>query len=242
MNCKGPYVLGLIILVLSPVIISINSVSGSLEVETPSLILNGHSADVVSVSWSPDGSKIASGSYDSTSMIWDSLSGEVIDSFPSPEGCVLDVAWSPDSTKFAVASYEVVKVWNLLTGQTDVTFTNHTNYVTCSDWSFDGERIATGGADNLIKVWDAATGRELGSMDNHTNTVLSVAWSPDSERLASGSEDNTVRIWNATNFQLLSVFSGHTGTVNGVSWSPDCARVASCSTDNVMMIWDVKTQ
>jgi WD40 repeat protein len=64
-------------------------------------ILEGHSEEVTSVSWSPDGSKIASGSYGNSVRVWDSSTGAVLSTVEGHYDLVTSVSWSPDGSKIA---------------------------------------------------------------------------------------------------------------------------------------------
>jgi small GTP-binding protein len=88
------------------------------------------------------------------------------------------------------------------------------------DWSPDGARLLSGGADGTVWLW-AASGRELAVLEGHRGPVLSVGWSPDGARLLSGGDDGTVRLWEAASGLALAVLEGHKGPVWGVGWSPD---------------------
>ena len=68
-------------------------------------------------------------------------------------------------------------------------------------WSPDGERLATGSADQTAKVWGAASGQELLSLRGYNYFVTSVAWSPDGKRLATVSWDKTAKVWEAASGQ-----------------------------------------
>jgi WD40 repeat protein len=59
---------------------------------------------MISVSWSPDGSKIASGSDDSTVRVWDSSTGAVLSTLEGHSGAMTSVSWSPDGSKIASGS------------------------------------------------------------------------------------------------------------------------------------------
>jgi WD40 repeat protein len=61
--------------------------------------LNGHSNYVRSVAYSPDGTKIISGSYDGTIKIWNANTGQCLKTLEGHSDRVLSVAYSPDGTK-----------------------------------------------------------------------------------------------------------------------------------------------
>jgi WD40 repeat protein len=60
----------------------------------------------------------------------------------------------------------------------------------------DGQRLATGSADQTIRIWDCETWRTLAVLEGHSDYVWSLAWSPEGRRLVSGSGDQTVRVWD----------------------------------------------
>ena len=59
------------------------------------IILSGHTGCVMSVVWSPDGQKIASGSCDRTIKIWDMESHELQSTLSGHTDWVMSIAWSP---------------------------------------------------------------------------------------------------------------------------------------------------
>ena len=71
-----------------------------------------------SVSFSPDGTKVASGSYDETVKLWDVTSGECLQTLEGHSYIVNSVSFSPDGTKVASGSYdETVKLWDVMSGE-----------------------------------------------------------------------------------------------------------------------------
>ena len=74
--------------------------------------LTGRTSYVRSVDWSPDGSKIVSGSYDNTVKIWESSTGNLIRTLTGYSGGVFSVEWSPDGAQIASGSDDnTVKIW-----------------------------------------------------------------------------------------------------------------------------------
>ena len=197
---------------------------------------------VASVAFSPDGSRIVSGSWDRTVKVWDASTGKELASFTEHSDLVKSVAFSPDGSRIAAGSKDkTVKVWDASTGKELASLTGHSNEVTSVAFSPDGSRIASGSWDRTVKVWDAATGKELANFTGYSSGVTSVAFSPDGSRIVSGSWDETVKVWDASTGKELASLAGHSDGVTSVAFSPDGSRIASGSEDHTVKVWDAST-
>ncbi len=187
---------------------------------TEILTLQGHTRDVLTLAYSPDGKRLASGSGHESRRapgevkVWDAQTGQELRVLQGHSNRVSSVAFSPDGKRLASASGDnTVKVWDPQTGQELLTFREHSRPVTSVAFSPDGKRLASASSDKTVKVWDARTGQELFSLQGHTDDVNSVVFSPDGKRLASASDDQTVKVWEAQTGQELLTLKGHTNLV-----------------------------
>jgi WD40 repeat protein len=201
--------------------------------------VSGHTAAATAVAYSPDGSRIVSGSSDNTVKVWDAATGAELSTLRGHTGAVTAVACSRDGTRIASSSWDcTVKVWDAPSGAEPGTITGHRDRVNAIAYSPDGARIVSGSSDATFKVWDAASGAELGSLYAHPGAVTAVAYSPDGTRIVSGSSDATLKIWDAATSAELATLTGHTGAVTAVAYSLDGTRIASGSYDNTIKTWD----
>ncbi len=199
----------------------------------------GHSALVNAVAWSPDGRRIASGSYDHTVQVWDAANGSHAFTYRGHSNPVNAVAWSPDGRRIASGSNDkTVQVWDAADGGHAFTYRGHSDVVLAVAWSPDGKRIASGSVDKTVQVWDATNGGHLFTYKGHSDVVDTLAWSPDGTRIASGSYDHTVQVWDAADGGHAFTYQGHSGFVHAVAWSPDGKRIASGSDDKTVQVWD----
>ncbi|KAB5590791.1 WD40 repeat-like protein [Ceratobasidium theobromae] len=75
--------------------------------------LQGHTDSVKSVAFSPDGTRILSGSLDETIRVWDGQTGKmVLDPLQGHTDSVNSVAFSPDGTRIVSGSRDkTIRVW-----------------------------------------------------------------------------------------------------------------------------------
>ena len=204
--------------------------------------LEGHSQEVNSVVFSPDGSRVASGSEDRTARVWDVQTGECQYTLEGHLDAVRSVVFSPDGSRVASGSEDqTARVWDVQTGECQYTLEGHLDAVRSVVFSPDGSRVASGSEDQTVRVWDVQTGKYQYTLEGHSDTVRSVIFSPDGSRVASGSWDQTVRVWDVQTGKYQHTLEGHTHAVCSVVFSPDGSRVASGSTDQTVRVWDVQT-
>jgi WD40 repeat protein len=117
------------------------------------ITLEGHDDSVWSVTFSPDGQRLASGSRDKTVKIWDVTTGQCQATLEGHDDWVESVAFSPDGQRLASGSWDrTVKIWDAATGQCQTTLLGHGSLVWSVVFSSDGQRLASGSDDKTIKI------------------------------------------------------------------------------------------
>jgi len=202
------------------------------------IILAGHEQRVVAVAWSPDGTRIASGSWDHLIRIWDSARGKELMTLWGHRAEVLCVAFSPDGRRLASGSNDyMVATWDLTTGAGPVPFGGHESHVNSVAFSPNGERIVSGADDNTVRIWDTATSALLMTLRGHDSPVASVRFSPDGKRIVSGG-GYTIKVWDVNSATEVMTLRGHKDYVDSAGFSVDGKRIISHSRDGMVKVWD----
>ena len=195
-------------------------------------LFTGHRGEVSSVSFSPDGTILASGSRDGTVKLWDVVAGENIATLGEwwwrP---VQSISFSPDGAILAAGSYGVVSLWDVATKTNIATFAGRTKWVQSMSFSPDGTILASGLNDDKIELWNIATRTNIATL-RHPHLVESVSFSPDGKTLASGAGD--VRLWDVATWTNVATLRNTGGSV---AFSPDGRILATRGN-----LWDVATR
>ena len=210
-----------------------------------------HEREVTSVTFSPDGKYVATGSYDKTARVWDISSGKEKNRMEH-RGSVTAVVFSPDGKYLATGSIDrAVWIWDISTGKKKqrmvhkkVTSTERVSgqprfrgsRLSLITFNHDGKYLATVIDDRIARIWDVTSGEEIIHM-THEDKVTAVTFNPDGKYLATGCDDKTARVWNATSGEEITRMT-HENKVTAVTFDPDGKYLATRSYDRMSRVWD----
>lgn len=205
----------------------------------------GHSAPITHVTFSKDGARLATCSYDGTVIVWDS-------SIPSQlreitclkhRRLVNGAAWNPDDQRIlATASADkTVGVWKLnQDGTSNVVsvLAHHSDDVNSVSWLPDGRRLVCVSEDGKATMWDAINGRFMGPLVAHSGHCMMVSVSCNG-LISTVGEDGLVAIISSDQTGEVSRRT-YAGSIEGCAWSHEGTRLTIARDDGYLDILSVE--
>jgi WD40 repeat protein/Tfp pilus assembly protein PilF/energy-coupling factor transporter ATP-binding protein EcfA2 len=207
----------------------------------------GHLSRVCAVTFSSDGTMIASGGGIESNALFDfnaksnirlwNLKGKPVGQpFQVDRGFIHSVVFSRDGTKIVSGSDEQIRLWNLGGSNIGESFRGHKERITSVAFSPDDSKIVSGSFDKTICLW-TIKGHLIVEPIQHEDFVNSVTFSPDGTKIASGASD-MIYLWDLEGNLIEQSFQGHEGNVNSVAFSPDGTSIVSGGSDGTVRLWD----
>lgn len=209
------------------------------ELIAPLAVMQGHTARVLSVDFSPDGRMIASGSVDNSLRLWRNGEFTLLRTMQGHPFPILDLDFSPDGSLLATGSTDgIVRVWRVSNGQLMKNLLGHAGKITSLDFSNDGKFLLSSAQDFTVRIWRAADYRMVQTIDEGMSLVQQAVFSPDSSRLAWAEDDGTVRV-RTLDGAWLDIF--HPGVVKArcVTFSPQEEKLAAGFENGTILIWQL---
>jgi WD40 repeat protein len=208
-------------------------------------LLQGHTAEITAVAFSPDGKQTVTASTDTTARIWDwnGIVARPVVVLQGHKKGIRSVAYSPDGQYIATASQDTtVQIWNAATGEGPLeALKANSEPVYSVAFSPDGRLLVTASRDSVVRIWDWRARTLLEELSGHRDLINTAVFSPDGTRILTASRDKTARVWawdSATGTGTpLTTLVGHASNVYSAAFSPDGRSIVTASQDGTARIW-----
>ena len=201
-------------------------------------VLRGHDDTVMSISFSPDGSQLASASFDHSVRLWDVKTHATIKEYHHHSDFVYAVAFSPDGKRLVSASKDrTVQLFEKDTAKSLFTFGGMNDDVMAVAFHPDGKSVISSGFETGIFWWSTQTGEKIRIRTGHGVAVHELGFSKDGKRIVSAGADRTVRTWEGVEGVGVKIMPVGSVTYSAAI-SPNAKFIASGSFDGLVRLWD----
>lgn len=203
--------------------------------QQPDIVFEGHTAPIAALALSPDGTTLASASWDHSVRLWP-LNGNASRVLEGHSQNVNGVAFSTDGKAVVSASYDLtIRIWPLDGPGSPATITLPAP-INSVAVSADGE-IAAGAADGKIYFLDRS-GKPTGDVAAGSSPVVALAISKDNALLAAADIRGAVAIIDRKARLAARKLIGPGLPVWSVAFMPDNKTLLTGGADNLIRRWN----
>jgi WD40 repeat protein len=159
--------------------------------------LHGHTNEILSLHYSPDGSALASGDFGGTIHIWDLTLGTAMHTLRGHLSAVWSLAFAPKGLLlFSGGDDGCLRVWGAHTGRCLATLSAAEFGTLALAHAPDDSSLVTGSFDGALRLWDTSALEERGMIGRHDKSVFAAAYAPDGKTLATAGVDGVIKLWD----------------------------------------------
>ncbi|MDE0482935.1 MAG: WD40 repeat domain-containing protein [Candidatus Poribacteria bacterium] len=195
------------------------------------------------VALSPDNSLFAVAGGSGTIGLFQTKTGERIQTFKGHSRAVMALTFSADMQTIASGSWDgSIRIWDVASGETTHILTDYYGEFSNIAVSADGKTIATAGKDKTLYLWDTTSFTLQKTLDiSDIFLVNDLAFSPDGTTITAADNYLSVVLWDRETGELTHILSGHQLPIASIDYSPDGKTIVSGSEDYTIRLWDADT-
>ena len=205
---------------------------------------SSHLDTMTTLAYSPDSTRIITGSDDGLIKIWDVHSGFHIATFTEHSSAITSSQYSKRGSILFTSSLDgSIRAWDMLRYRNFRTFTAPTR-LSFTDLAIDpsAEIVCAASHDSFdILLWNVQTGQLLDRLSGHEGPIAALDFTPDGRTLASGSWDRTIRLWSIFSRTQSSEPLQLTSDLLCIAIRPDSSQLAAATLDGQLTFWTLST-
>ncbi|WP_310429832.1 WD40 repeat domain-containing protein [Chamaesiphon sp. VAR_48_metabat_135_sub] len=202
--------------------------------------ITAHSDWVRCLNFTPDGVKLASGSFDKTIKLWQIDTGKEIYTFADRLKGVFALAISSDGKYLASGSWnETIELWDLATGTLLHNLNQHQESVRSLAISPDSKTLISGSFDRTIVLWNLPDGKVIKTITD-PEPIAAIALSPDGTFLASTGDDGGVKIRSLISGAIIAESIDNKNCIGSLVISPDSLTIAAGTVNGHVILWQLQ--
>ncbi|AEE54178.1 hypothetical protein [Haliscomenobacter hydrossis] len=218
-----------------------------------SKVFQGFDDTILALAFSPDSTKILTGSGNAIATLWDIKTGKCEQLFIQHTASIWAAIFSPDGKKILTGGADQIAIlWDIETGKAEKIFENeHTKPIYALAFSPNGANILTGSKDGTVKLWNIETGKiektfndniEKDNMEEEQeeeiDEISSIAFTPEGTQILTGNWNGTAKVWSIEHEDKFS-FKLSQSAISSVAFLPDGDSILAGYDDGRLLLKEI---
>lgn len=201
-----------------------------------------HTSTINTITYSPDGTYIASGGYDSYIKIWDSCNGRDVTSLHITDGPITALKYINNTPYLAASGHNgILRIWDITGSYNMRSFRLGSGSLWSISPNSTSSSIAVCGDNSYLALINSDNYEIRTFPKQHKGKIFTALYSPDDLTVASGGDDGRIIVWDAHRGTPIKIITGHYGAVRSMFYHPSGSYLWSSGDDGLIIKWDIKS-
>jgi WD40 repeat protein len=201
-----------------------------------------HNEQVRGIAYSPDGTRIATASYDSMVRIWDAATGDELLRLGGHQNAVHCVAFAPSGTSLASGSYgRTARIWDACSTNEIARISGYKGEVSAIAVSPDGLKVAAGGPSDPVRVFAGHSGKLIQDLSHIFRAVQRLEFDCTGRLLLGVTIDGAAVVASVAERKEVSRFPAPPNKRNPAAFGSDGTSIVTAGVDGVVRLCDTLT-